>query len=239
MVNICKESLSEEIEIIKQKVFDELPSFMHEEVRSNGFLAGGCFSSIIRGEEPNDYDIFLSDLSNQTLDRLSSLLREVLGKPHIRIKKSEMGRARNLKIDDHDLIYENGGKIDLTGKTNRISYVSQAALTFGKTQIVLCAMGDPERDVLSEFDMHHCQSYSWFSDKEIVVLPKAEQSIQQERICFNNLKYPIRTLSRIHSLLRRGWNIDYAELIDIKEAVQNIKFSSQWSLLNELEGLYV
>lgn len=150
-----------------------------------------------------------------------------------------MNGKYNIRIDAHGLIYEKGGKIDLTGKTNRISHVSQAALTFGKTQIVLCAMGDPKRDVLSEFDMHHCQSYSRLSDEEIFILPKAEESIKQEKICFNNLKYPIRTLTRVHSLLRRGWKIDYAELCDINEAVQEINFSSQWSLLNELEGLYV
>lgn len=160
-----------------------LPKNLQISFDTYSFIAGGCIHSIYNGQEPNDYDFFLTN------KRFAITLRE--------------------HFDDLEGMDEKNGV--KKGVYKGLPFIlTENAITIGKYQIITQWVGTIH-DIVSEFDFKHNQFY--YYDGEIETLSSFKylddnKLVYNEQRARNIAHTFIRTIK----FVERGWTISHKEL---------------------------
>lgn len=160
-----------------------LPSHLRAKFEVYSFIAGGCIHSIYNGEEPNDYDFFLTN------KKYAQILKDYFsGIEGLEEKSSaKKGTYKGLPL-----------------------IITDNAITIGKYQIITQWVGNIH-DVVSEFDFKHNMFY--YYNGEIGTLSDFKYLDEKKLVYNDDRGRNIgHTFIRTIKFVERGWTISHKEL---------------------------
>ena len=178
-----------DIEVVKFAIKTRLRIMMAElpapytRMFKNGILTGGAIASLFRGEEPNDWDIYLETqlLSNQFLDR---------------VMKGLDGIA--------DVISDINPNYNVTTLLNG-KVVTERAVTFrNKLQVIVMT----DRTSRDTFDFLHCMPYFEFGSGNFYISRAQYDAIKQRKLVQNPKFKDQPNVRRLQKLIAQGWKTD-------------------------------
>lgn len=178
-----------DIEVVKFAIKTRLRIMMAElpapytRMFKNGILTGGAIASLFRGEEPNDWDIYLETqlLSNQFLDR---------------VMKGLDGIA--------DVISDINPNYNVTTLLNG-KVVTERAVTFrNKLQVIVMT----DRTSRDTFDFLHCMPYFEFGSGNFYISRAQYDAIKESKLVQNPKFTDQPDVRRLQKLIARGWKTD-------------------------------
>ncbi|MGM1020004.1 MAG: hypothetical protein ACQEXV_05555 [Bacillota bacterium] len=167
----------------KRTLKELLPSHLRAKFEAYSFIAGGCVHSIYNGEDPNDYDFFLTN------EKYAQTLKEYFNSIEGLEEKSnaKKGTYKGLSL-----------------------IVTDNAITIGQYQIITQWVGNIH-DVVSEFDFKHNQFY--YYNGEIGTLSDFKYLDEKKLVYNDERGRNIgHTFIRTIKFVERGWTISHKEL---------------------------
>mgnify|MGYP001597116965 CR=1 FL=1 len=224
-------------------------------VKNSLLVSGGCITSLLLGEDVNDYDIYI-----QKRDVLLKLVQyytnsytgvQVLDGKNKQELINYLGQrtgiyaisVRNLQVDQIKIFIENnGGKavnLDMKDKGTYLPmFFSPNAITLhDNIQIVIRFHGDAN-EIHKNFDFVHATNY--FTYKEGLVTNKeALESILTKQLKYMGSLYPLTSILRMKKFVKRNWNINAGEVLKIMFQISELNLKDPDILEEQLIGIDV
>ena len=212
---------------ISNDLIDQLPQSLKFHFTINTFVAGGAILSLLRGEEPNDIDIYFRNPETALLAakhfKFYPIVREfydILGTKEDRIYLTET----NYSIPKEEGLCP--------------VFVSPNAITLNNGfQLIMRYTGDPE-SIISKFDFAHTQMY-WSRETGVKISDKAKNSLILNELLYLPGAYPLSSLFRLRKFLLRGWNISIGQLTKLSMQLSKMDYTDLRQLKDQLNGVDV
>jgi hypothetical protein len=177
------------------------------------YIAGGAISSLFRGEEVKDYDVYF---------RNEAAKRWVVNQLIILFKEE----TSLYTYDYSHNPYISSGDFVIT--ENAILLKSK------KIQFITRYIGEPV-DMVENFDFIHAKNF--FHRDELTVNVNALESILTNQLIYTGSEYPVTSLYRMKRFLKRGWNISAGEITKIALQVSTLNLLDPVVLKQQLVGI--
>ncbi|MGG4380209.1 hypothetical protein ABEW22_19295 [Bacillus velezensis] len=233
----------EELNKIKTKLKAKLESFtssikdnrIKEFLKKHGYISGGSIASLIKGECPKDYDIFIDskEALKEIIDYYGSLHNS-----HVSNKNDKLCLLES----------ENDGKLRL-GLTREFVksfedndemlpiVFSQRAITFPSQIQLIINNGESPLETINKFDFIHTMSFYNPSEDKFFIKEESLKAIKQNRLIYNlQGTNPIGSAKRLLRFVKRGWEIDNKEHMKLMLNIN--KINDKNTLLEEM-GEYI
>lgn len=236
---------------------------LRDEIKKHYIVTGGAITSMLLGDLPNDYDVYLDDvdvaarLANYYISRLPEVDNEKTRTPivevppsrdRVAIKVKSAGIAgEDINQDEYDYFesYPNAGEAVAkyldgamqknTGKYKALAITTNAITLTDQIQIVLRFVG-PASEIHKNYDFIHTTNY--FTEAEGVVLNQpALESILARELRYVGSLYPVCSLFRIKKFIKRGWTITAGEMLKIAWDISKLDLSNVATLQDQLTGV--
>jgi hypothetical protein len=181
---------------LKKQIQSYLPTiFLDNEilgfVKSSPFfvIAGGCFTSIYDGENPNDFDVYILDNGASFRSSLKNFVLPKYRNSANKEKKSETSYMKNKNIEAVNTFFLPG-----TGNKLKVQFIETKYKSVS--------------ELIDDFDFNHCRiSYTPYSDT--LSMSKLTFDCMSKKILMQN-KLSTRQVDqwRIDKFKKRGWNCD-------------------------------
>lgn len=251
------------VKIIENKITKWIKSISDKElgkkVAESYMVTGGAITSLLLGEKPNDYDIYLTDkdvaveLANyylkdyKTNDCVSRIeARKTDNGVKINIKSAGIIQGDKNPGDDYEY-FELGGDISKYLDKNKlrknlksnefkpIMITDNAISLSNDVQVILRFVGSPE-EIHKNFDFVHTTNY--YTPKTGLVLnPIALENILSKTLKYVGSLYPICSIFRIRKFINRGWTITAGEVLKICWDINNLNLKDMAVLQEQLIGV--
>ena len=225
---------------------------LRERVKAHYILTGGAIASMLLGDLPNDYDVYLddvdvaADLSKYYVARLtcnvpktcdqsanisdweagevSVVISENRDRVSVRIPSSGV-----LDREDQDKNSSNKGKY-------KVRMITANAITLSDSvQIVLRFVGKAS-EIHKNYDFVHATNY--YTEREKLVLHQAAlESLMCRELKYVGSLYPVCSVFRIKKFVKRGWNITAGETLKILFDVSRLDLTDISVLEDQLTGV--
>lgn len=236
---------------------------LRDEVRKHYIVTGGAITSMLLGDLPNDYDIYLDDpdvaakLANYYVSRLPSVENEKTRTPivevppernrvTIRIKSAGIA-GEEVEQEKYEYFesypdpsskiasYLDGAAQKNTGKYTALAITTNAITLSDQIQIVLRFVG-PANVIHKNYDFVHTTNY--FTESEGVVLNQpALESVLARELKYVGSLYPICSVFRIKKFIQRGWTITAGEMLKICWDISKLNLNDREVLQDQLTGV--
>lgn len=232
--------------IINQKLDDWAATIsdrtLRDRVRGSCYVTGGAIASLLLGEPPNDYDIYLTDV--EVAAALAEYYLDTAGKPGARVQILE---NRVAVYDDDEArkpleYFVDGGPGALERKQLYTSGYAPLAITSNAitlsdgVQIILRFVG-PAEVVHKNYDFVH--TTNWCGSDGLVLNEDAVLSIMTRELRYVGSLYPVCSMFRLRKFIRRGWTISAGELLKIAYDISELDLTSPSVLREQLVGVDV
>ena len=230
-------------------------------VREDYFLTGGALASMLMGEEPNDYDVYLrtpaiaARLAEHYISQLPAANNACVS--DISVKSDEgdgrvyiFVRSAGIAGDGSDLstyrYFEygpsNGAAFidDVVAAEDKgrygVAYMTTNAVTLTDgVQIIIRFVGEPE-NVHSYFDYAHCTA--WFTEEGGLQVPmEALEALRTRELRYQGSLYPVCAMFRMRKFIKRGWSITAGEMLKIAWDISKLDLSDIETLRDQLVGV--
>ena len=202
-------------------------------------IAGGAVPSLLRGDQPKDYDVFFN---NPTV--LSDWLREQITLPFpATIQQDEVNpRLSRLELPEgFDYARYNDKQQRASAK---VRYVSPNSISLANgVQIILRFIGQPE-DLFTTFDYEHCK-VCWTPLAESPLTGRIEyHGESQKALAKNQLLYrggsrfQLSAMLRAAKFVKRGWSLPASTLLSLAKGIKQLDLANPEVLHAELQGIY-
>ena len=116
-------------------------------------------------------------------------------------------------------------------------FLSSNAITLSdRMQLVIRFYGAPQQ-IHDTYDFVHCTNY-WRSDtKELVLNPKALESIITKTLYYMGSKYPLCSIIRLRKFLKRGWSINAGQILKMAFNLNEFNLNDMAVLEDQLVGV--
>jgi hypothetical protein len=174
-------------------------------IRNNYCLAGGAIVSTLNDEEPNDYDIWFSDINiPAALVRYYSTLFE----------------PNTQWLDKLEFMHENRTYWIEHINDELVKTISYSALSLQNgIQIIYKKIAKPE-DVIADFDFQHNKMY--VTNDSFFIPPETVELCKDKKLCYESSTMALHTLMRVVKYTNRGWKIDYPNMFKIVNTVLSL-----------------
>jgi hypothetical protein len=233
---------------------------LRKEVGEHYIVTGGAITSMLLGQNPNDYDLYIDNTS--TAEKLAKYYLSKIPtsdnyKDHIREVKVFEGRvsifiksAGLATVDDNQKDYryfEMEGteqdqqdyfeKFDVKTKEKYVPIlISSNAITLSSSvQIILRFVG-PAQEIHKNYDFLHCTNY-YTPTEGLVLNQKALESIMCKELKYVGSLYPICSMFRIKKFIKRGWTITAGEMLKIAYDINKLNLNDINVLRDQLTGV--
>jgi len=228
-------------------------------VRADYFLTGGALASMLMGEEPNDYDVYLrtpavaAKLAEHYISKLPAANNPRSEKIEVKADKDRVSifvKSSGIASEESDqsgyTYFEYGPSngeeflkevIKSEDKGNyKVAYMTTNAVTLTDgVQIVIRFVGKPEK-VHEFFDYAHCTSY--FTEEGGLVVPeKALETLRTRELKYQGSLYPICAMFRMRKFIKRGWTITAGEMLKIAWDISKLDLTDIEVLRDQLVGV--
>lgn len=252
---------------IRSKVKSWLASIddieLRDAVKSHYIVTGGAITSMLLGDLPNDYDIYLDDtdvaarLANYYIARLPAV-ENVMTKTPIVSVPPEGGRVE-IKVQSAGIAgedidqnkyeyfeqYADGSQraaayLDAmatkkTGKYTSVAITTNAITLTDDIQIVLRFVGSPET-IHTNYDFVH--TTNWFTEEGGLVLrAEAMEATLAKELRYIGSKYPVCSMFRLKKFINRGWTITAGEMVKIAYDISKLDLDDIEVLQEQLTGV--
>lgn len=257
------------IETIKKEIKNKLDKWtdsIEDEnikmlVKKNTIVTGGCITSMLLGEEVNDYDIYFKNKATTkavaeyyvakietshgvrvldgAIDNINNEYENVTGdKTQVTIALNSLDENR-IKILISNIGCYNAEIKDNDKETFEIAFVSPNAITLtDKIQIVIRFHGTP-KEIHDNYDFVHATNYFDYGKNELVTNKEALESILTKQLKYHGSLYPITSVVRSKKFIKRGWNISASEYLKMCYQISLLDLSDVNVLEEQLMGVDV
>ena len=236
---------------------------LRDDVKKHYIVTGGAITSMLQGDLPNDYDIYIDDadiaakLASYYVSRLETPDNEKTSTPivevppernrvTIRVKSAGIA-GEEINQDEYDYFefypdagsriatYLDGAMQKNTGKYSVLAMTTNAITLTDQIQIVLRFVG-PANEIHKNYDFVHTTNY--FTESEGVVLNQpALESILSKELKYVGSLYPICSMFRIKKFIQRGWTITAGEMLKIAWDISKLDLTDREVLQEQLTGV--
>ena len=236
---------------------------LRDTVKKHYIVTGGAITSMLQGDLPNDYDVYLDNtevaarLANYYVSRLPAVDNEKTRIPvvevppeggRVTVKVKSAGIAgEDIDQSQYDYFesypnpnkrisqYLEGAMQKDTGKYTALAITTNAITLTDKIQIVLRFVG-PANEIHKNYDFVHTTNY--FTESEGVVLNQpALESILSKELKYVGSLYPICSMFRIKKFIQRGWTITAGEMLKIAWDISKLNLNDREVLQEQLTGV--
>lgn len=236
---------------------------LRDELRDHYIVTGGSIMSMLLGDLPNDYDVYIDNtdtaakLANYYISRLSTSDNEMTSTPivsvpagggRVEIKVKSAGIAGE-DIDqskyeyfemypdatERTAAYLEGAANRTTGKYTSVAITTNAITLTDQIQIILRFVG-PAHEIHKNYDFVHTTNYFTHSGGLVLNQPALESILAKELKYVGSL-YPICSLFRIKKFIQRGWTITAGEMLKIAWDVSKLNLTDVEVLRDQLTGV--
>ena len=254
-------------ETIRNKVKGWLKSIddiaLRDEVKKHYIVTGGAITSMLLGDLPNDYDIYIDDadvaakLASYYVSRLPAVENEMTRTPivevppernrvTIRVKSAgiageEIDQSKYEYFEmypnagDRIAQYLDGAMQKNTGKYSVLAMTTNAITLTDQIQIVLRFVG-PANEIHKNYDFVHTTNYFTESEGAVLNQPALESILARELKYVGSL-YPICSVFRIKKFIQRGWTITAGEMLKIAWDISKLDLTDREVLQEQLTGV--
>lgn len=254
-------------ETIRNKVKGWLKSIddiaLRDEVKKHYIVTGGAITSMLLGDLPNDYDIYIDDadvaakLASYYVSRLPAVENEMTRTPIVEVPPERNRVAIRVKsagiageeIDqskyeyfemypnagDRIAQYLDGAMQKNTGKYSVLAMTTNAITLTDQIQIVLRFVG-PANEIHKNYDFVHTTNYFTESEGAVLNQPALESILARELKYVGSL-YPICSVFRIKKFIQRGWTITAGEMLKIAWDISKLDLTDREVLQEQLTGV--
>lgn len=197
-----------------------------------------------KGIEVGSTDISITDEEGRIKIKIKSagVASEVGSqKPYEYFEGQEDGKAedyiesltRNLTNADEVA----GSTVDDQKPAYRPVFLSSNAITLSdKVQIIVRFYGEPE-EIHSNYDFEHCTSYWTSWDDNLVLNPKALESLLAKELRYVGSKYPLCSIIRTRKFIARGWSINAGQYLKMAMQLNELDLKNLDVLEDQLVGV--
>lgn len=236
---------------------------LRDEVKKHYIVTGGAITSMLLGDLPNDYDIYLDNtdiaarLANYYISRLSTPDNECTKTPvvsvppeggRVQIKVQSAGVAgEDIDQSNYEYFeqYADGAQraasyLDAmasreTGQYKALAITTNAITLSDKIQIVLRFVG-PANEIHKNYDFVHTTNYFTESEGAVFNEPALESILTRELKYVGSL-YPVCSIFRIKKFIKRGWTITAGEMLKIAYDISKLDLDNPLVLQEQLTGV--
>ena len=236
---------------------------LRDEIKAHYIVTGGAITSMLLGDLPNDYDVYIDDadvaakLANYYISRLPPVENGMTRTPivevppernRVTIKVKSAGIAGE-DIDQSQyeyfehypdatsrtMSYLEGAANKSTGKYTSVAITTNAITLTDQIQIVLRFVG-PANEIHKNYDFVHTTNY--FTESEGAVLNQpALESILAKELKYVGSLYPICSMFRLKKFIKRGWSITAGEMLKIAWDISKLELDKVEVLQDQLTGV--
>jgi len=197
-------------------------------------VSGGCITSMLLDEEPNDFDVYFTN---------KEVAKEVL---KIILTDSEHDTGHLQYESTPEGVFVNGiftgVSVDSVDPNKMGAYdpicVTENAITFNSDiQLILRFCGDAE-EIHKNFDFVHCTNYWTYKDGLVVNQPALESIITKE-LRYEGSRFPICSMIRTRKFIKRGWDINAGQFLKIALQISDLDLKDPEVLRDQLVGVDV
>ena len=222
-------------------------------VEENTIITGGCITSMLLGEEVNDYDIYFTN-KETTLAVANYYVNKYKSECDTPIDVLDCGDddAVDVKLLNgifdvsriYMLIPSRG--ISMYEKTssdvkNKVKYLPKVftcnAITLDNdVQLIIRFHGDA-KEIHENFDFVHATCYWTSSEGKVVLPPEALESIVNRQLIYRGSKYPLSSIIRTRKFIQRDWNITGGEYLKMCLQLSLLDLTDVNVLSDQLAGV--
>lgn len=236
---------------------------LRDEIREHYIVTGGAITSMLLGELPNDYDVYLDDvdvaarLAQYYISRLPDSDNDKTSTPivivppsrdrvEVRVKSSGIA-GEDIDQEQYDYFeqYADGSQraaayLDAaaarkTGKYTSIAITTNAITLTDQVQIVLRFVGAPET-IHQNYDFVH--TTNWFTEAGGLILrPEALEATMARELRYIGSRYPVCSMFRLKKFIKRGWTITAGEMVKIAYDISKLDLDDINVLQEQLTGV--
>jgi hypothetical protein len=236
---------------------------LRDELRKHYIVTGGAITSMLLGDLPNDYDVYIDNtataakLANYYISRLSTSDNECTKTPivsvppeggRVEIKVQSAGIAGE-DVDqskyeyfemypdatERTMAYLEGAASRNNGKYTSVAITTNAITLTDQIQIILRFVG-PANEIHKNYDFVHTTNY--FTEEGGVVLNQpALESILARELRYVGSLYPICSMFRLKKFIKRGWTITAGEMLKIAWDISKLDLNNIQVLQDQLTGV--
>lgn len=197
-----------------------------DEIRPHIIVTGGCITSMLLNEEPNDFDVYIDDME------ICKKVAEFYRPAGADVAESEKG----IKFFSGSIGRKLFEKEKDKSKTSvKVLCVTDNAITLSNNiQIITRFVGNPE-EVHKNFDFVHTKNY-WHQEK-LVLNPESIESILTKELKYVGSLYPVSSIFRMKKFVARGWSITAGEMLKIAWDVSKLDLEDVNVLKQQLVGV--
>lgn len=222
-------------------------------VEKNTIITGGCITSMLLGEEVNDYDVYFTN-KKTTLAVANYYVNKYRSECTSPIDVLDCGDGKNVDVDllngtfDESRIYM---LIPSSGvsryekswhdREHKVKYLPKVftcnAITLDNdVQLIIRFYGDAKK-IHENFDFIHATCYWTSSDGEVELPPEALESIVNRQLIYRGSKYPLSSIIRTRKFIQRDWNITGGEYLKMCFQVSQLDLTDINVLSDQLAGV--
>ena len=229
-------------------------------VKNNVVIAGGAITSLLEGETPNDYDVYIKDFD--VLVELANYYAELWNKDgrhkskvtiQVDVPEPE-GDVETSKVicfitskgvagEEEEITKASAGteanievEEDEVADYRPVFFTDNAISLKGKIQLVLRFWGEPEK-IISSFDYVHCTNYFDRGNQDLHISKDALMSILNKQLKYVGSQFPICSLFRMRKYMERGYTISAGEILKMSFQISNLDLTDINVLREQLIGV--
>lgn len=189
----------------------------HKKIKDHIIVTGGCITSMLLNEEPNDFDIYFDS---------TEICENVIKFYNFESKKTVLGV--DFFVDYFKKENKKGDKVTV------LSATSNALTLSNDIQLITRFVGSPE-EVHKNFDFVHTKNY-WYKNN-LVLNPDSIESILTKELKYVGSLFPVSSIFRMKKFIARGWTITAGEMLKIAWDVSKLDLGDIDILRDQLVGV--
>lgn len=206
--------MKEPLPFINEKlglIMESLPGHLRDIFRRNVILTGGAISSLIRGETPNDWDLYF-----RSGDDLIEILNHYLYEYGIKAFYENREIVYRNKFETYEAYFDKT-ELPKTLVEHGGLHLTDNALSLNMIQFITKHIGEP-LDIINTFDFLHCMPYFTYQDG-VVIADEMIESIRSKQLYYHGNDHTLGSMLRLNKFLKKGWIIADSELIKLHENI--------------------
>lgn len=225
---------------IEAKIKDWLESISDNalviKLKEHIIVTGGCITSMVLGEEVNDYDVYI-DNANLCKELAQYYISQFTNKD----KQSWDGcsaviDADRVKIECEYGYIKTGLKEKKIPEYYPVCFSENAITLSNDIQIVTRFTGSPDK-IHENYDFEHTKAVYYSGDMSLSIPESVYDCIINKTLRYSGSKYPLCSLFRMRKFIKRGWNINAGQILKAAYQASQLDFEDINVLKEQLVGV--
>ena len=217
-------------------------------VKKKSIITGGCITSMLLGENINDYDYYFKDIDTAfavadyfceqfTVDNPKSKRNPTAVIDNDKNRINIVIASEGIAEDDSNEQFKEDKKEDKNKKKFRPVFLSSNAITLSnKIQLIIRFFGEAA-EIHKNFDFVHCTNYWTSHVNKLELNPAAVESILAKELYYNGSLYPLCSVIRTRKFITRGWYINAGQYLKMCFQISRLDLSDIDVLKEQLTGV--